>query len=128
MASARARRDPKRLAMGALEGAVMNALWDADSDVTPAEVQAALAQHHDVAYTTVMTVLVRLSDKGRVERQRAGRAYRYRPTESREQHAARNMRAALAAGGDRSGALAAFVKGLDRRDREKLRRALGRNG
>jgi predicted transcriptional regulator len=113
--------------MGQLEAAVMDALWDGDGDgLTPGEVQDVLAEHHEVAYTTVMTILVRLWQKERVDRERNGRAFAYRPLLTREEFAADRMRAALGEGGDRSNALAAFVDSLDTRERAQLRRMLQR--
>ncbi|MGI8756288.1 MAG: BlaI/MecI/CopY family transcriptional regulator, partial [Acidimicrobiales bacterium] len=67
----------KRRASGELEGAVMVALWAADEAMTPAKVQAAMGG--DLAYTTVMTILARLHEKGVIERAKAGRAFAYRP-------------------------------------------------
>lgn len=117
----------ERLAMGELEAAVMDVLWDHGERMTPREVQEVVADRgHDVAYTTVMTILVRLCSKGRLERVRDGRAFAYSPVESREEHAAARMREFLADTADRGVALSAFVRSLDRKDRERLRRVLGR--
>jgi predicted transcriptional regulator len=110
--------------MGALESLVMDVLWSEDRSWTPSEVQTALDRQHEVAYTTVMTILVRLAEKGRVVRARRGRGYAYRPTQTRAEYVAAQMHAALPVN-DRAGALAAFVQGLSRRDREQLRRLLG---
>src|SRR5215471_18289471 len=67
----------ERRAFGELEGQVLAALWAADRPLVPAEVLDAVGG--DLAYTTVMTILVRLHDKGLIERHKAGRAYAYRP-------------------------------------------------
>lgn len=123
----RARRNGReRLGTGELEGIVMDVLWCDGSWHAPADVQAAIADRHDVAYTTVMTVLVRLTQKRRVERRRDGRRYAYRATQSRDDFVAAQMRAALAPIDDRAKALSAFVEGLSAADRARLRRALGR--
>ena len=61
----------------------MDQLWDADGWMTPGELTEALKPQHNVAYTTVMTVLVRLWKKGLLERRRRGRAFEYRARESR---------------------------------------------
>lgn len=60
---------------------VMNVLWDRGSG-TVAEVQEALAD--DLAYTTVLTVLRTLEEKGHVTRRPEGRAHRYEPAVERE--------------------------------------------
>jgi predicted transcriptional regulator len=64
--------------LGPLEKRVMAHLWHKDS-ATVAEVLGALntASKRKLAYTTVMTILVRLTDKGYVERTREGRHFRY---------------------------------------------------
>ncbi|MGH9135651.1 MAG: BlaI/MecI/CopY family transcriptional regulator [Acidimicrobiales bacterium] len=72
-----------KLAMGELEGAAMDVLWDRGGWLTPGEVHEVLGADRDRAYTTVMTILVRLWQNGRLERQRDGRAYAYRPVASR---------------------------------------------
>src|SRR5215208_1184246 len=69
--------------MGELERAVMDILWDQGGWLTPGEVHQRLQD--PPAYTTVMTILVRLCTKGRVERHRDGRAYAYHPVVTREQ-------------------------------------------
>ena len=47
-------------------------LWSSDGFVTAADVLDAL--DHELAYTTVNTILVRLANKGLVERKREGRS------------------------------------------------------
>jgi len=113
-----------RLAMGELEANVMDVLWDNGGWHTPGEVHHVLAADRTLAYTTVMTILVRLWQKGRLERQRDGRAFAYRPLQSREEHAAARMEEMLVAASDRPAALARFVEGLSPADRAQLRRLL----
>jgi predicted transcriptional regulator len=114
-----------RRPMGELEGAVMDALWERGGWLTPGEVHAALEQQgYELAYTTVMTVLVRLWQKQRVQRQRDGRAYAYHPVITREQYVAARMEEVLEAARDRSAALSHFLDGLDAADRVQLRRLL----
>ncbi|PYO29920.1 MAG: BlaI family transcriptional regulator [Gemmatimonadetes bacterium] len=55
---------------------VMSVLWNAQS-ATVAEVRERLAD--DLAYTTVLTVLRTLEQKGHVAHTGEGRAHRYRP-------------------------------------------------
>ena len=115
---------PARLGMGELEAQVMDVLWDAEGSLTPAEVNAQLATGRELAYTTVMTILVRLFDKGEATRERRGRAWAYRPVLDREEHAAERMNALLRAGGDRSIALARFVDTMSPKERAQLSRLL----
>jgi BlaI family transcriptional regulator, penicillinase repressor len=60
---------------------VMNVLWEQGS-ATVAEVQAALQD--ELAYTTVLTILRTLEEKGHVTHEEAGRAYRYEALVERE--------------------------------------------
>jgi BlaI family penicillinase repressor len=60
---------------------VMAVLWELGS-ATVAEVQSRLPD--ELAYTTVLTVLRTLEEKGYVAHEEAGRAYRYRPLVERE--------------------------------------------
>lgn len=110
-------------AMGELEAAVMDALWDRGGWSTPGEIHAVVADD-SLAYTTVMTILVRLWQKGRVERQRDGRAYAYRATATREETVGARMGEVLVAAGDRPAALGFFLKALSPADRAQLRRLL----
>ena len=114
-----------RLAMGELEAAVMDILWRGGSWLTPREVHLTLSAERPLAYSTVMTILVRLWKKGRLERRREGRAFAYHPVATRAEHAAARMREVLAAADDRRGALTQFVKTLKPSERAQLRRALG---
>jgi predicted transcriptional regulator len=60
---------------------VMGVLWERGAS-TVAEVQGALAD--ELAYTTVLTVLRTLEEKGHVGHEEAGRAYRYHARVDRE--------------------------------------------
>jgi predicted transcriptional regulator len=67
--------------LGPLERRVMEHLWRSGPS-TVRETRAALnsGARSPLAYTTVMTILVRLSEKGYVAREREGRQYRYEAT------------------------------------------------
>jgi BlaI family transcriptional regulator, penicillinase repressor len=60
---------------------VMGVLWER-GPATVAEVRAALAD--DLAYTTVLTVLRILEEKGYVRHEEEGRAHRYHPLVERQ--------------------------------------------
>lgn len=98
----------------------MNLLWRLDVPLTPAEVLTEIRQDHEVAYTTVMTVLVRLWKKGRVTRSKDGRAYRYLPTETRAEYESRRMTEILRSVDDEALTLARFVERLNRSERDLL--------
>lgn len=113
---------PKRRPMGSLESEVLGALWAAGRPMSAADVLDATGV--DVAYTTVMTILTRLWEKGLADRERAGRAYVYTPRVSEADLAATRMHEQLARAGDRGAALSRFVGALSRRDERLLRKAL----
>jgi predicted transcriptional regulator len=112
----------QRRPMGALEGQVLAFLWRADRSVTPAEVLDGTGL--DLAYTTVMTILVRLWKKGLVEREPHGRAYAYRPRIDEAEYVARSMQEVLGQASDRTAVLNRFVGGLSRKDTRALRSLL----
>jgi predicted transcriptional regulator len=99
---------------GGLEEEVLASLWAAGRPLTPGEVQQDLGR--DLAYTTVMTALSRLHDKGAVERWRAGRAYAYTPVLDQAGIAAARMREMLDSGKDRAAVLAQFAGSLSAED------------
>ena len=81
--------------LGDLERAVMEQVWRAaEQDRAPVsvrEVHEALATSRKLAYTTVMTVMGRLSEAGLLTQERSGRAYRYSPAGTREELTASTM-------------------------------------
>jgi predicted transcriptional regulator len=122
---------PRQSRLGELERSVMETLWDAgDGWLTVREVHDKIAEGRDLAYTTVMTVLDRMTRKDLVEREREGRAWRYRPTQTRGAMTAEVMRQALGEfaeetnRSDREAALVAFVGEATAADRQALRDAL----
>lgn len=114
--------------LGPLERRVMEQLW-ARGPQTVAGVLQALnaAGERKLAYTTVMTILVRLHDKGYVERTATGRTFTYRAAMDEPALAATVGRRELSRLIERFGAasLARFAADLDRHDgalAEQLRR------
>ena len=72
----------------------------------------------------MLTILSRLLDKGLLERERAGRAFAYRPVADETGLAVRRMHQVLDEGPDREGVLARFLGSLSRDDERLLRRML----
>jgi predicted transcriptional regulator len=69
-----------------LEAAIMDVVWSRQMSLfAVSDVLAVLEQKRDIAYTTVMTTVVRLYDKGLLAREREGRRYLYTPKLTREQ-------------------------------------------
>jgi predicted transcriptional regulator len=112
--------------LGPLETEVMVRLWKRRS-ATVRDIVDDLSRTRELAYTTVMTIMVRLHEKGLLERTREGKTYVYRPSRTRDEHRARLSRdlarGLVAEFGD--AALAAFTAELDTVDashRATLRR------
>jgi predicted transcriptional regulator len=115
-----------RRGAGELAGQVLGILHAAGEPLSPADVRERLGG--DLAYTTVVTILSRLHAKGVLDRERAGRAYRYTPVADEPGLAARRMASVLAAESDREAVLARFVSGLSDEDEQALRRMLEETG
>ena len=109
---------------GELESAVMDRMWAANGPVSVREVLDDLRGDRTLAYTTVMTVMDNLYRKGWLTREREGRAYLYRPSASREVHAARLMSQAFTEGGDPAATLVHFIEAMSPDEAAALRQAL----
>jgi BlaI family penicillinase repressor len=72
------------LELAPLELDCMNALWSV-GEGTVRQIQQIMVATRPRAYTTIMTILDRLAQKGVVAREKKGRAYLYRPNLSAEQ-------------------------------------------
>ncbi len=81
------RRQPLSEVLGPLEADIMEVVW-AREEVTVRDVHKALSGQREIAYTTVMTTLGRLADKGLLRRIESQPAHSYLPLVSREQYAA----------------------------------------
>ena len=110
-----------RTGLGHLESAVLAVVAGANGPVTVAEVQGQLPG--SPAYTTVMSTLARLAEKGALTRSMDGRAYRYELAAPAgaidEAVTARQMRRLMSRAGHRDAVLARFVAELDP-DEERL--------
>lgn len=74
----------KRLPDAELE--VMKAVWAAREPVTRTQLEQLLGGKKQWAPTTILAMLTRLEQKGFLEREKQGRAYRIRPLVSREEY------------------------------------------
>ncbi|MFD8352430.1 BlaI/MecI/CopY family transcriptional regulator [Streptomyces coelicoflavus] len=112
------------MARGTLESDVMEALWQAGE---PLPVRAVLdtlnrTRTEQLAYTTVMTVLTRLAEKGALERTRHGRGFLYTPVA--EDEAGLAVREVLRRYGDAAVAHFVSASAADPQAKERLRRLL----
>lgn len=80
----RRRPDPSDF-LGSLEAKVMKDLWkNGESSVGEVLERLNAGSTRSLAYSTVMSVMARLAEKGILRRERHGRAYRYEPVSDRE--------------------------------------------
>lgn len=66
-----------------LEMACLNALWEL-GEGNVEEVRVCVSRSRPLAYTTVLTLLDRLSRRGAVSRRKEGRGFRYQPAIDRD--------------------------------------------
>ncbi len=99
----------------------MEVLSAAGGELGGRQVADRLPRH---AYTTVVTVLDRLSNKGLVRRRLEGRTRRYAALGSGADHAAALMHEAFRSGGEPGPVLAAFLGSMTRTERTALERSL----
>jgi len=111
--SARLRID----SLGELEARALEILWAAAMPLSVRAVAAQLKRRPALAYTTVLTVLDRLHDKGFVARDKNGRAFMYRPRIGREALMGERAASALSKKGPPQNAvLMAFLDSVESRD------------
>jgi predicted transcriptional regulator len=107
--------------LGELELAIMQIVWARD-EVTVRQVWSALQPQRPLAYTTVMTVMSRLAQKGVLVVRKQGKTYYYRAAATADefvsQRAQRAVENVLANFGDV--AVAHFLRNLERVDPERL--------
>ncbi|MET9818091.1 BlaI/MecI/CopY family transcriptional regulator [Streptomyces sp. NPDC006355] len=106
--------------MGELEDAVMSRVWKWNRPVTVREVLEDLQKERSIAYTTVMTVLDNLHQKGWVRREAEGRAYRYEAVSTRAAYAAALMNDAWSQSDNPAAALVAFFGMMSEEQRQAL--------
>lgn len=121
------RSHPEEWFLGSLQAEILQILA-ARGPSTVREIGDALPRREVRAYTTVMTILGKLHAKGIVERRRDGRGYvytaRFTPEELRDRMAKYLVDELVGDFGD--AALTHFASALDRLDRVRLRKLLGR--
>nr|WP_210593351.1 BlaI/MecI/CopY family transcriptional regulator [Streptomyces sp. GESEQ-35] len=110
--------------LGELEDSVMTRVWKWNRPVTVREVLEDLQQERSIAYTTVMTVLDNLHQKGWVRREAEGRAYRYEAVSTRAAYAAALMNEAWSQSDNPAAALVAFFGMMSDEQRQSLRDAV----
>ena len=66
--------------LGETEMEVLHHVWDL-GEATVADVRERILENRDVAYTTIMTVLKKLAEKGYLDYHKEGRSYVYQPAQ-----------------------------------------------
>ncbi|MGI5138000.1 BlaI/MecI/CopY family transcriptional regulator [Streptomyces sp. CA-106110] len=102
----------------------MTRVWKWNRPVTVREVLEDLQQERSIAYTTVMTVLDNLHQKGWVRREAEGRAYRYEAVSTRAAYAAALMNDAWSQSDNAAAALVAFFGMMSDEQRQALNDAV----
>ena len=93
MAAAR-RKHTLAEVLGPLENEIMEVVWE-KGDVTVRDVHETLQQNRSIAYTTVMTTLGRLSDKGFLRRIEDQPAHHYSAIVSRDDYASSTVKSVV---------------------------------
>lgn len=102
----------------------MTRVWQWNRPVTVREVLEDLQEERSIAYTTVMTVMDNLHQKGWLRRQQEGRAYRYEAVATRAAYSAALMKEAWAASDNGAAALVEFFGRMSAGQADALRDAL----
>jgi predicted transcriptional regulator len=93
MAAAR-RKHTLAEVLGPLENEIMEVVWD-KGDVTVRDVHESLQKKRAIAYTTVMTTLGRLADKGFLRRIEDQPAHHYNAIVSRDDYASSTVKSVV---------------------------------
>ena len=114
--------------LGPLETEIMEVVWEL-GEVTVRDVHRRLQARRDIAYTTVMTTLGRLTEKGLLRREEDQPAHRYIPLVSRDQYANSAVKSVVdwLIGHFPDPAVAYFIDRVEKEDQEMiehLRRAI----
>ena len=114
-------RSGLRQVMGELEEEIMECVWDR-GPLSVREVHRCLMDKRDIAYTTVMTVMSRLAEKGLLVRHPEGRAFIYAAATPRDEYCAgvvKDFMAGMFVGASKP-VLAHFVESLAADDAAQL--------
>ncbi|MGI8407204.1 MAG: BlaI/MecI/CopY family transcriptional regulator [Actinomycetota bacterium] len=109
--------------LGPLESEIMDVVWER-GDVTVRDVHTSLGAAKVIAYTTVMTTLGRLADKGFLERIEQQPAHHYKARVSRDQYAKSTVKSVVdwLVGHFPDPAVAYFIDKVEAEDEEVIAR------
>lgn len=104
-----------------LEAAIMDVVWGRNlARFAVAQVLSVLEQKRSIAYTTVMTTLSRLFDKGLLSRDRDGKRYLYSPRMTRKEFLEATARDVLRGAVDEPTALALLSEKVSEASADEL--------
>lgn len=114
---------PKQLSVGPLEAEILNIIWELDSaTVKDVHDRILTDPNRELAYTSVTTVLRRLTEKGWLACDKKGRAFYWRPLVTKQQaeiiRAHEQLQRFLAVGNP--DVIAAFADSLDESASEQI--------
>jgi len=75
--------------LGELESEIMEIIWRQKDTVAVRDITEILSKKRQIAYTTVMTIMARLTNKGVLVRHLSGPSYLYKPKVTKEQFIAK---------------------------------------
>ena len=78
--------------LGELESEVMEIVWQSQHPISVRDVTEILQKKRKIAYTTVMTIMGRLTEKGLLRCKTAEKAYIYQPSYSKDKFLTRISR------------------------------------
>lgn len=115
--------------LGQLEKEIMDLVWESKEPVTVRLVFESISKKRKIAYTTVMTIMGRLTKKGFLKTNTSGRAYTYQTVLSKDKFLTKISRQLIKSMVSNFGgiAIAHFAEALDRipiQTRRKLINAL----
>ena len=108
---------------------VMQAIWECDIPATRADIESILEKSHPMAVTTLLTLLSRLSERGFISVEKAGRAGVYSPKVTKREYLAAQSRSfvkRLCGGSMSAFANALCDSGLTKEELRELRELLDR--
>ena len=114
--------------LGSLEAEVMERLWAAEAALPVRKVVDDVNEGRGraLAYTTVMTTMTRLHDKGWLRRRRSGKQFLYEPTSTRDACTAATMADVFSGSSNPESALLHVVEHVTESGTPELQAALRR--
>lgn len=117
--------------LGELESEIMEIVWGQKGSISVKDVTEILSKKRQIAYTTAMTIMARLVDKGVLIRRIKGPSYQYKPKITRGRFVAKAVHGIFSLAVSTLGeeALAYFVKEIQKvnpKKRQQLLEILGK--